>query len=311
MSGLDEFAVIERLTRSLSLGRAGLWSVGDDGALLAAQDRLVVTDAMVEGRHFDLRWSSWSDVGFKLLARNVSDIFAMGGRPTAMLLTLALPGHLTATALDAFAQGLEAAAARWCNPVLIGGDTTSVDGPAVLTLTLFGKPGSRLLARSGGRAGDRLWVDGPLGLAAAGLALLASGEPHRSEVAVAAHRRPAPTPLLPGAMRAAHACIDVSDGLLLDASRLARASGCGLVIYDALPGREQLRPLARDGEELRAWQLTGGDDYVRLVAAPASPGRGWTEVGRLTADPGCFLRQEDGTLHAVVPAGYLHRFGGA
>jgi thiamine-monophosphate kinase len=160
VSLLDEHAVIERLTRRLSIGRSGLWSVGDDGARLAAEDRLVVTDAMVQGRHFDLRWSSWSDVGFKLLARNVSDIFAMGGRPTAMLLTLALPSDLSAAALDAFAEGLEAASACWCNPVLIGGDTTSVEGPAVLTLTLFGKPGPRLLARSGGRAGDRLWVDG-------------------------------------------------------------------------------------------------------------------------------------------------------
>ena len=311
MSRLDEFAVIERLTRSLSLGRSGLWSVGDDGALLAAQDRLVVTDAMVEGRHFDLRWSSWSDVGFKLLARNVSDIFAMGGRPTAMLLTLALPSDLSASALDAFAEGLEAAAAHWGNPVLIGGDTTSVDGPAVLTLTLFGKRGSRLLARSGGRAGDRLWVDGPLGLAAAGLALLESGELHRSEVAVAAHRRPSPKPLLPGAMRAAHACIDISDGLLLDASRLARASGCGFVVSDQLPGREQLLHLVSDSAALSAWQLTGGDDYVRLVAAPASPGRGWMPVGRLTADAGCFIEREDGTLRAVVPAGYLHRFGRA
>lgn len=311
MSGLDEFAVIERLTRSLSIGRSGLGSAGDDGALLAAQDRLVVTDAMVQGRHFDLRWSSWSDVGFKLLARNVSDIFAMGGRPTAMLLTLALPSDLSAAALDAFAEGLEEAAARWCNPVLIGGDTTSVDGPAVLALTLFGKPGPRLLARSGGRAGDRLWVDGPLGLAAAGLALLASGEPHRSEVAVAAHRRPVPKPLLPGAMRAAHACIDISDGLLLDASRLARASGCGLVVSEALPGREQLLHLAADGEALTAWQLAGGDDYVRLVAASACPGRGWTEVGRLTAEAGCFIEREDGTLHAATPSGYLHRFGRA
>lgn len=309
MSRLDEHAVIERLTRRLSIGRSGLWSVGDDGALLAAQDRLVVTDAMVQGRHFDLRWSSWSDVGFKLLARNVSDIFAMGGRPTAMLLTLALPSDLSAAALDAFAEGLETASARWGNPVLIGGDTTSVDGPAVLTLTLLGKPGPRLLARSGGSAGDRLWVDGPLGLAAAGLALLASGEPDRSDVAVAAHRRPAPKPLLPAALRAARACIDISDGLLLDASRLARASGCGVVVSELLPGREQLRHLAADGEALKAWQLAGGDDYVRLVAAPASPGRGWSQIGRLTADLGCFVEREDGTLLPVAPAGYLHRFG--
>ncbi len=311
MTRLDEQAVIERLTRRLSMGRSGLWGVGDDGALLAAQDRIVVTDAMVQGRHFDLRWSSWSDVGFKLLARNVSDIFAMGGRPTAMLLTLALPGDLSGEALEGFAEGLEAASARWCNPVLIGGDTTSVDGPAVLTLTLFGKPGPRLLARSGGRAGDLLWVDGPLGLAAAGLALLESGQQHRSEAAVAAHRRPAPKPLLPAAVRAAHACIDISDGLLLDASRLARASGCGLVVSDALPGRADLLQLARDREEMRAWQLTGGDDYVRLVAAPAAPGRGWSQVGRLTTDAGCFLEREDGTLHATMPGGYLHRFGAA
>jgi thiamine-monophosphate kinase len=110
-------------------------------------------------------------------------------------------------------------------------------------------------------------------------------------------------------MRAAHACIDISDGLLLDASRLASASGCGLVVSEALPGREQLKHLARGCDELTAWQLTGGDDYVRLVAAPASPGRGWIPIGRLTADAGCFIEREDGTLHAAAPSGYLHHFG--
>lgn len=306
---LDERGVIERLTRRLSVGRSGLWSVGDDGALLAAEDRLVVTDAMVEGRHFDLRWSSWSDVGFKLLARNVSDIFAMGGRPTAMLLTLALPRAFDAAALDAFAEGLEAASARWCNPVLIGGDTTAVDGPAVFTLTLFGKTGPRTIARSGGRAGDRLWVDGPVGLAAAGLALLTAGTPERSALAVQAHRRPGPTPLLPGAVRAAHACIDVSDGLLLDAWRLASASACGLVLRHLLPGREVLLPLASDESQLLEWQRSGGDDYVRLVAATASPGRGWSEVGTLSEGGGCLVEQPDGRTLAVEPEGYLHRFG--
>lgn len=308
---LGELDVIERLTRRLSIGRSGLQSVGDDGALLAAEDRLVVTDAMVEGRHFDLRWSSWSDVGFKLLARNVSDIFAMGGRPTAMLLTLALPRGFDREALDAFAEGIEAAGARWCNPVLIGGDTTVVDGPAVLTLTLFGKTGRRTLARSGGKPGDRLWVDGPLGLAAAGLALLAVGQAERSPVCAQAHRRPGPKQLLPAAVRAAHACIDVSDGLLLDGWRLARASGCGLLLRHRLPGHEILMPLATDASQLLDWQRTGGDDYVRLVAADGSPGRGWFEVGSLVDGDCCCVEQADGTTKELAPVGYLHRFGAA
>ena len=306
---LREPEVIGRLVRQLGIGRTGLQAAGDDGALLAAEDRIVVTDAMVEGRHFNLAWSSWSDVGFKLLARNVSDIFAMGGRPTAMLLTLALPRSFGAAELEGFAQGLEAASARWCNPVLIGGDTTATDGPAVLSLTLFGKTGLRTLRRSGGLPGHRLWVDGALGHAAAGLALLQAGRPEASPAAVAAHRRPGPEPLQPAAVRAASACIDVSDGLLLDATRLAEASGCGLRIAYRLPGLDAILPLAESEAQAVAWQRSGGDDYVRLVAAPSSPGRGWYEVGLLTEAPGLRLEERDGRFVEASPVGYLHTFG--
>lgn len=308
---LREADIIARLAQGLGLGRTGLQAIGDDGALLAAEDRLVVTDTMVEGRHFNPAWSSWSDVGFKLLARNVSDIFAMGGRPTAMLLTLALPRSFGGAELEAFAQGLEAASARWCNPVLIGGDTTATEGPAVLALTLFGKTGLRTLRRSGGQPRDRLWVDGPLGLAAAGLSLLRQGRPEASEEAVRAHRRPGPTPLLPGAVRAASACIDISDGLLLDAARLADASGCGLRIRHRLPGLELLLPLAADLSEAIGWQRSGGDDYLRLVACPRSPGRGWHEVGALTEARGIVVEEPDGSWVAASADGYLHTFGAA
>ncbi|MEO7240375.1 MAG: thiamine-phosphate kinase, partial [Sphingomicrobium sp.] len=193
--------------------------LADDAALF---DGLVIThDSIAEGVHF-LSGDPGDSVGWKLVAVNLSDLAAKGAHPAAALLSLTLRGEGRWDA--AFLDGV-AAACDCFGLALIGGDTIALpaSAPRVLGLTAIGRAGPRTPARSGGRGGDRLWLVGMLGESAAGLAQLRA-DPDASGTLVEAYRRPVPL-LAAGQALAPHASamMDVSDGLLLDAARLAEA----------------------------------------------------------------------------------------
>lgn len=255
---------------------------GDDGAILS-DGTVLTTDVLVEGVHFDGR-SSGADVGFKAVAVNVSDVAAMGARPTWMLLTLSVPGD-DAWLAD-FAVGLSEAAERW-GVMLVGGDTTSSPGPRMIGVQMAGTVEGPDLLRSGGRPGDRILITGIPGLAAAGY-LHAAPAPQ----ALAALRRPLPdVDLAVDLARVCTAGMDLSDGLYADLPRLCRASGVGAVIDPAaLPDHPALHDPAFPARTL---QLAGGDDYGMLLTAPPDRvtraaaiardhGHRLTEIGRLT-----------------------------
>ena len=290
MTALDrEDALIALLHQRLGGGRQGDEGIGDDGCRLRSDDgSVVVLDTMVEGVHFRSDWSTWSDIGWKLLATNVSDLYAMGAQPRVFLLSLSLPQSFSWSAIEGLVEGLEAGVAAWGPLALVGGDTTGSPGPVVLSATIVGaQQGQALWSRSRAIAGASLYLDGPVGWAAAGLAVLRGERCGGSQAApfVRAHQRP--DVRTPAWGVDAHACIDVSDGLARDAWRLARASGTHLYMEGSLPGEDAL--LSCFGEEegarvaLEGWQWHGGDDYVRLWAAPAPvPGAsriGWVERG--------------------------------
>lgn len=232
---------------------------GDDAAVLA-DGTAVTVDAMVEGVHWDERLSP-ADVGWKLLAVSVSDLAAMGAAPGWAVLTLALPNHDEGW-LTAFMQGLAEALAAW-SVRLVGGDLVRTPGARMASLTLGGTCVAAPITRAGGLPGDDLWVTGTLGLAGLGWR---SAEP--PEVALEALRRP--TPPLAFALDLAradlvHAAMDLSDGLARDLPRLARASHCGAIVSpSSLPGHEAL------GEQGWVHQVSGGEDYQLLFAAPPS-----------------------------------------
>jgi thiamine-monophosphate kinase len=238
----------------------------DDVALL---DRLVIThDTIAEGVHF-LSTDPPASVGWKLVAVNLSDLAAKGATPAGALLSLTVAGP-SDWAID-FLGGVEAACESYGLP-LIGGDTIALPegAPRVLGLTAIGRAGKRVPDRAGGRAGDRLWLVGTVGDAAAGLAQL-KDDPHAVGPLVDIFRRPVPL-LRPGQALApkANAMMDVSDGLLLDAQRMAEASGCGIIIeLDSLPLSRAF--IAERGNSLqsRLFAATGGDDYALLAALPA------------------------------------------
>lgn len=281
-SAEGELAFIARLRRMLPPAPAGQTWIGDDAAVL--EDHLLVaTDVLVEGVHFDLDWCSPHDVGWKALAVNLSDIAAMGGEPTAAVVSLVVDPEQPGIA-DQVMSGLTAAASEMHCPI-VGGDTSR--GPVlVVTVAVLGRaqPSGPVL-RSGAEPGDAIIVTGELGAAATGLLAARHGDidaPGSGRL-----RRPVPR-LAEGAAavaRGATAMIDLSDGLALDLRRLCEESGCAALIEDKAVPRFA-------GADL-ALALFGGDDYELLFTVP--PARldevlAWnltpvTVIGRMKAGP--------------------------
>ncbi len=233
--------------------------MGDDCAVLpAARNRrptaatLVTVDPVIYGEHFDDRTAP-AQAGRKLLRRNLSDIAAMGGRPTAAVIGLALDPRTRLDWLEGFYRGLAADARRFGVP-LVGGDLATLRGGLAATLTLLGEttaPAGRALTRAGAREGDYIAVTGRLG------GSLPSGRHHRFTPRLAEGRWLA-------ARREIRALMDLSDGLAKDIRALT-PPGCRPQIFGDLVPRHR-------GSDLRA-ALTDGEDYELLLALRASPAR--------------------------------------
>jgi thiamine-monophosphate kinase len=231
---------------------------------------VVTQDALVEGVHFRREWTSWRDLGYKAAAVNLSDLAAMGAEPEALLVVLALPLDTEVEWVAELYEGL-----REPGVPVEGGDTTRADG-LVITVTAVGRS-ERVPGRAGAAPGDLLVVTGPLGGAAAGLHALREGLSGFDEL-VALHRRP-PIRLAEGRRLAAsaHALVDLSDGIVGDAARIAERSGCRIVLE---PERIPRVPRTEEVAGLPFWTL--GEDYELLAAlAPAdAEASGFAVVGR-------------------------------
>ncbi len=330
LAALGEFGLISRLARSLGAvpSRAGTvdLAIGDDAALLGipAGERLVATtDALAEGVHFRRDWSAPADLGWKALAVNVSDLGAMGARPVAALITIALPRDTPVSWIDCFYAGLRECAERYGSPV-VGGDTVRSLSGIHLSITALGVVRAECAARrSGAGMGDLLCVTGTLGASGAGLALLeAGGRPTPAERAavIRPHLRPEP-PVEAGALLAeaglATAMMDLSDGLSSDLRRLAAASGVGVRIKaDRLPISDATRRVGRKlGVDPTEWALSGGEDYELLftvrpdrfaeAAALLAPiGETATIIGRITRR-GLRMETDEGSV-PLRPPGFEH-----
>ena len=260
---MRESEVIERLRRiATTPGARGLL---DDVALL--EDFVITHDTIAEGVHF-LPSDPPASVGWKLVAVNLSDLAAKGATPAGALLSLTISGESGWE--DAFLGGVEAACESYGLP-LLGGDTIALPAGSarVLGLTAIGRSGSEVPDRAGARPGDSLWFVGTIGDAGAGLALLRDS-PKANGPLVDIYRRPIPQ-LGAGQALApyVHAMMDVSDGLLLDARRMALASRCSIQIdLDALPLSSAF--VAERGQDCaaRLFAATSGDDYALIAALP-------------------------------------------
>ena len=260
---IRERDIIARLRRIATAPEAR--GLVDDVAVVG---NLVLThDSIAEGVHF-LPFDPPASVGWKLVAVNLSDLAAKGAEPRAALLSLAIVGD--GRWEEAFLSGIEAACESY-GLALVGGDTFALPegAPRVLGLTAIGRSVNPIPSRSGGKPGDELWLVGWIGDAAAGLAMLNADR--RAEGAlVDTFRQPIPR-LAAGQALAplATASMDVSDGLLLDALRLAQASGCTAEIaLDNVPLSDAFCDERGSSLEARLFAASGGDDYALLVALP-------------------------------------------
>jgi thiamine-monophosphate kinase len=259
---------------------------GDDAAVLSVDGDLVVSsDVLVEGRHFRTEWSTGEDVGWRAAVQNLADVDAMGAVPTALQVTLAAPPSLPVDWVLAFADGLRLA----CEPHgvgVVGGDLSGADSIHVGVTAIGETHGLEMVTRADAMPGDVLAVSAPLGAAAAGLALLLADI--REGEAVGLFRRPRPFigAGLEAALRGATAMLDISDGLLRDAGRIARASEVGLAIDSAaVPVHLAAVSAARQlGVDATAWALTGGEDHHMLATFRQSSvlPPGWTVIGEAT-----------------------------
>lgn len=300
---------------------------GDDAAVLPPNTlhQVVTTDALVEDVHFTRRTFRWWEIGHKALAVNLSDLAAMGARPTWALCALQLPEAFPSAALRDLSSGM-AALASIHGVSLIGGNLSR--GPVVsITLTVAGEipRGRRAITRAHARPGHRVYLSGPLGSASAGFEVLEAAAREAKdgrlrvakdwEALVLAQRTPSPHVRWGlEAARFASAGIDVSDGLLQDLSHLCRASKVGMRLESgALPVLEALLLWAESEDEVHRHALTGGEDYVIAVTVPPrrapeferrleSVGLGAFPIGTVTRERGLFVDGE--RVHG--PLGHQH-----
>lgn len=260
------------LRRSRQVRSPGLrLGIGDDACLIEPSpgcEMILTADMSIEGIHFRRDWHPPDAVGHRALARSLSDIAAMGGRPRFALVSLALSRQTDRTWVEKFYRGLQNLARRF-GVVLAGGDTSLSARAVMADVTIVGEvKRGRALRRDGARPGDAIYVAGELGLAAMGLQALRSGAKPRASAALRAHLYPEPQCRLGEFLsqkRIASAAIDISDGFALDLSRLLRASGVGGHIFEAqLP----LPPGAN--KNVLSLALSGGEDYRLLFTVPPS-----------------------------------------
>ncbi|WP_104126944.1 thiamine-phosphate kinase [Cryobacterium sp. Y57] len=305
LADLSEGAVLARIFPRLPTASAQLLGPGDDAAVISAPDgRLVVTtDMMIQGPDFRLAWSSPHDLGWKAAATNLSDVAAMGARPTALVVAIAAPPSTPVSVLEGLADGLRdccEALAPGCG--VVGGDLSASDA-LTLVVTAFGDlEGRAPVLRSGARPGDIVALSGRLGDAGIGLELLfrlgvdCNGVPdlaranalkltHPTEVA--AQLTPVP-PIASGpiaALGGATAMLDVSDGLAIDAGRIARASGVGIDFESSCLG-ERIEVALGGGEDHGLLATFAPDrvlppDFRRLGMVVAVSASNW---GAITVD---------------------------
>jgi thiamine-monophosphate kinase len=269
--------------------------VGDDTALLAVPTGavLVTTDSMVLGRDFLDEWSDGVDVGRKLVTQNLADVAAMGGYPTAVVVSL-MAGHDTTVQ---WCKDFNSGVARSCSEsdvAVVGGDLSSAPrGSRVVSITAMGELAGPMVLRSGARPGDLVAVSDRLGRSDAGLRLLQQGRPGAAPELVAFHRRPvcrvAAGP--EAAAAGATAMMDISDGLVRDARRIAASSGVRIELC-----RRLLAPFAAEleaavGDDAWACVVSGGEEHTLLACFPTSEHvpEGWTVVGEAGQGTGVAL----------------------
>ncbi len=335
ISSLGEFGLIDRLTNGIELkNQSSLYGAGDDAAVISAGDgmvKVVTTDLLLEGIHFDLMYHPLQHLGFKAIAVNVSDIYAMNATPEQVIVGLGLSNRFSVEAVEEIYAGMLAACEKY-GVDLVGGDTNSSNKGLVISITAIGTARQEdVVYRHGAKPGDVLMVSGDLGAAYLGLQILEREkklflenpeiQPDLENESYLVGRQ-----LLPKARKDIHelleelsirptSMIDISDGLSSDLLHICHRSGVGCRV------REEAIPIAEEARN-RALQfnlvpstcaLNGGEDYELLFtvrpedAQKLSQFPDVTVIGDITlAKDGRVLVTRSGQVHELIAQGWQH-----
>jgi thiamine-monophosphate kinase len=318
VSDIGEFGLIDRIrSRRPTYDEDVVLGIGDDCAVLRRGPVLEVltTDCLVEGSHYQTGWMSMTDVGWKTMAVNISDIAAVGGTPRHALVTLFLPDDFTTKQVDELYDGMEACGEE-AGVAIVGGDIVKIKGPFAISITLSGVcERDELVLRSGARRGDIIVVTGSLGDASVGLKHLGSqeGDAARESIETCIERFRRPVPRLRESRVIVHelqptSMIDISDGLLSDLWHILEASkvGAALEAQEVPIGQGVIDFFGGDREGALFQALAGGEDYELLFTVNSrldqklseiseELGTALTPIGKITAKgAGVKLAGKDG-----------------
>ena len=309
LSEIGEFGLINNLKDLCKIKKRDLITgIGDDAAVVKSRSKtfLLASDMLLEGVHFNLSFTTYYQLGYKTLAVNISDIFAMGGKPKYFLLNIGVPQTCTLQDIKEIYRGLNAIAKKF-GIAIVGGDTCASKKGLVLSGTLIGEA-SNAIMRKGAVPGDSVFVTGPLGDSAMGLELLKKTRTKKSETEtslIKRHLMPEPAPLKRTA--GVTSMIDISDGLLIDLSHICDESNVGAVIYkEMVPLSKELiaaaKKLRKDPLE---YALKGGEDYLLLFTSPAKIRKDAVKIGDVISR-GRYLVDSEGRRERFKAEGYEH-----
>lgn len=332
LSDVGELSLIKEIRGRFRKKRKGLITgIGDDAAIIAPfKDKLLLTsDMMIEGIHFDLSYTTPFQLGYKIIAVNVSDIYAMAGTPEYVILDLAMRRDTDKGFVDSFFRGIKKASGRY-GIILAGGDLSASE-EVVVAVTVVGRSKSPVL-RSGARPGDRIYVTGNLGDSACGLEILRrlkrpipmeekalmsreleeikkslSGMGLKWETVRPLIKKHLLTDVSPHEIEGVTAMMDISDGLFIDLNRLCDESKVGARIYlDKIPLSKALREACSIMNlDPYRFALTGGEDYELLFTSPEVKGANAFCIGEITRR-GRFFVDERGIEKPIRSEGYQH-----
>ena len=333
INSLGEFGLIDHLTRNNETKNAStILSVGDDAAIIDhfGRQTVISTDLLVEGIHFDLKYSPLKHLGYKSVIVNLSDIYAMNATPTQIVVSIAISNKFSVEALDEFYEGIYSA----CNKYevdLVGGDTTSSRLGFIISITAIGEVApDKYVKRNGANKNDLVCVSGDLGGAFLGLTILerekkifeeTGAQPDLEDQAYIVGRLLKPearkdvidyfatNEIIPTSM------MDISDGLSSELIHICKQSNKGCVIYeDKLPINEESKQFAYKLElDPTACALNGGEDYELLFTVAQADhekilaNNGFSIIGYITEAPeGNKIITRGGNKHELVAQGWNH-----
>lgn len=262
-----------------------LIGIGDDGAVIAPSSRksVLAADMAIEGVHFNRKWSTLREIGAKITAANLADVYAMGGDPKYLLVSAGLTADFGIAEITELAQGIAEEAAL-VGASVVGGDISRAE-QLVISISVFGEV-EKPITRSAAKVGDSVVISGLPGKSAAGLIQLQSGV--SDSPFVSAHKKPIVNYQLAKKFRNVNSMCDVSDGLLSELNHIASASGVGIELDSKLiadiPGFKELEA----GAQSDVWELvlSGGEDHVFVATTSTEIPEGAFVIGRVDSGTG-------------------------